>query len=520
MLRCKNLDELHKLGLTLDRNDPTKLIPLGRDKGPQLNSVCPTIGHPLEELITAGKAQWARISSEEKYLTASYYDFGGTLLDIKKLCGDDKKAWAAAYKQIGIDRRRVSEMLLYRREFKCREEAERCSLPEANKRIRRASKQDGGQYDPNQDCFATPSWLYQTLDAEFGFGLDAAATRESAKCEVFFTPEEDALKQDWRGASGGKPVFLNPPFNRAMLPAFIEKAYRESQGGLDVVCILPFLKSYPCFQDYVWPFAEMRHVRGLVVFDGFGPKEGKHAGNIAGPQSFDTVVAIFRQNQSGFSGPYVDRPEEESSGDTWNGKPNAALRNPVNGPSGRAIAGSGCNRKAGDFYATPRYAVEAILEREEFPGTTWEPAQGDGRIVTLMRGRGHDVFGSDIKDGVDFLKTRKTVDNVVTNPPWESKDAFVLQAKRCAKSKIALLLPIQSLGGVVRSESIYPDKTFPFKCLYIFPRRMQFDPSRRNGSTILAAWYVWDRSYQGEPVIRWFGAGHSALRNAREHLIT
>ncbi len=217
---------------------------------------------------------------------------------------------ASAYKKIGIDRRRVSEILLYRQVFANRAEAAKCSVPRANELIRRASRKGGKPeaYNPWEDCFETPQWLYDVLDAEFQFGLDAAATNDCHKCEVYLTPEQDALTQDWKAASGGKAVFLNSPFHRSILPSFVAKAYNESQKGLEVVCILPYYKSYAWFRDLVWAYAEVRQIQGHVVFDGFGPKAKKHAGNIAGPQSFDSIVAIFRPNQKGFSGPYIDRP--------------------------------------------------------------------------------------------------------------------------------------------------------------------------------------------------------------------
>ena len=43
----------------------------------------------------------------------------------------------------------------------------------------------------------TPKWLFNQLDNEFHFDLDAAATKENALCNKFFTQEDDALNQDW-----------------------------------------------------------------------------------------------------------------------------------------------------------------------------------------------------------------------------------------------------------------------------------------------------------------------------------
>jgi len=50
----------------------------------------------------------------------------------------------------------------------------------------------------------TPQELFDALDAEFHFTLDACATAENAKCPAYFTEDNDALKQDW--AFWARPV--------------------------------------------------------------------------------------------------------------------------------------------------------------------------------------------------------------------------------------------------------------------------------------------------------------------------
>ena len=41
--------------------------------------------------------------------------------------------------------------------------------------------------------YCTPQGFFDTLNAEFHFTLDAAATEKSAKCKQFYTPETDGL---------------------------------------------------------------------------------------------------------------------------------------------------------------------------------------------------------------------------------------------------------------------------------------------------------------------------------------
>lgn len=46
----------------------------------------------------------------------------------------------------------------------------------------------------------TPQELFDQLDREFHFTLDACATPENAKCKRFFTIQDNGLMQPWGGA--------------------------------------------------------------------------------------------------------------------------------------------------------------------------------------------------------------------------------------------------------------------------------------------------------------------------------
>ena len=66
---------------------------------------------------------------------------------------------------------------------------------------------------------------FEAFDAEFGpFTLDVAAAPHNAKCELFYTREDDGLEQQWNGV-----VWCNPPYSD--LGAWVEKAWFEWQSG-------------------------------------------------------------------------------------------------------------------------------------------------------------------------------------------------------------------------------------------------------------------------------------------------
>lgn len=83
--------------------------------------------------------------------------------------------------------------------------------------------------------WATPQDFFDKLDKEFHFTLDPCCIPETAKCDTYFTPKEDGLKQSWQGHT----VFMNPPYGRA-IGDWLKKAYGESlQQSTKVVCLIP-----------------------------------------------------------------------------------------------------------------------------------------------------------------------------------------------------------------------------------------------------------------------------------------
>lgn len=78
-----------------------------------------------------------------------------------------------------------------------------------------------------------------------------------------------------------------------------------------------------------------------------------------------------------------------------------------------------------EFYPTPPEAVRALLSVEQFEGSVWEPACGDGAISKVLEKAGYSVISTDLIDrgfgrgGYDFLKsTTPLARNIITNPPY------------------------------------------------------------------------------------------------------
>lgn len=83
-----------------------------------------------------------------------------------------------------------------------------------------------GMMSSNTDQWATPQWLFDLLNEEFHFDLDVCALPENAKCDKYFTPETDGLRQSWEGV-----CWMNPPYGKR-IGEWLKKAYETYSGGV------------------------------------------------------------------------------------------------------------------------------------------------------------------------------------------------------------------------------------------------------------------------------------------------
>ncbi len=128
------------------------------------------------------------------------------------------------------------------------------------------------------DLWATPQAFFDKLNEEFNFTLDPCATADNAKCEVYFTKQDNGLTQDW----GGHCVFCNPPYGRE-LRKWVEKCSRESQKpDTTVVMLIPARTDTSYFHDFIYNKAEVRFIRGRLKF-----------GDATNSAPFPSMIVIF-----------------------------------------------------------------------------------------------------------------------------------------------------------------------------------------------------------------------------------
>lgn len=134
-------------------------------------------------------------------------------------------------------------------------------------------------FSSNSPEWETPQLLFEEYNYIYNFTLDAAASKENAKCEYFLSKDTDALEADWNIAGGN--VWLNPPYGR-IISKFIFKAYRESLQGIKVVCLLPARTDTMWFHDYCLKYGKITFLRGRL-----------HFSNNKSPAPFPSMIVVF-----------------------------------------------------------------------------------------------------------------------------------------------------------------------------------------------------------------------------------
>ena len=111
--------------------------------------------------------------------------------------------------------------------------------------------------------------------------------------------------------------------------------------------------------------------------------------------------------------------------------------------------------------------------------------------------------------GVDFLAATRRHANIVTNPPYNSAEGFVVSGLRNAQRKFALLLRLAFLEGAHRANTIFHAK--PPSRVWVFSERITFYPKgavRAGSGTTAYAWFVWDKDHVGSTELAWFKPGY------------
>lgn len=175
-------------------------------------------------------------------------------------------------------------------------------------------------------------------------------------------------------------------------------------------------------------------------------------------------------------------------------------------------------RENDDFYATDPIAINVLIEDggEVFNNNIWEPACGQGHLSERLKEYGYEVHSTDLVDrgygtgNVNFLTYDEPWNgDILTNPPYKFAKEFIEHALEIIPNgnKVAMFLKIQFLEGKARKELF---RKYPPKFVYVSSSRIlcaknaDFEGMKAGGGSAVAyAWYVWEKGYEGETILKW-----------------
>jgi phage N-6-adenine-methyltransferase len=155
-----------------------------------------------------------------------------------------------------------------------------------------------------KDTWSTPQNIFEALNSEFNFVLDVCAGKNNYKCVNYITKEQNALSCSWwdRIPTGvvNPTVWVNPPYSRGMIKAFVNAALKQRDNGITSVMLVPLTP------EALWFMAdEVNELRiitgGRIAFvhplTGLPQKDNPKG----------SMLMVFRPDCSPISTKYIDR---------------------------------------------------------------------------------------------------------------------------------------------------------------------------------------------------------------------
>jgi len=169
--------------------------------------------------------------------------------------------------------------------------------------------------DDMKNSWATDPLVFNAMNREFDFSLDAAASNSNYLCESYLTKEDNALEIDWiiairdHSAVSKAAVWVNPPYCRGSIKKFMDKAIEQKEKGVTTVMLVPATLEAKWLP--VHSISEIRVVTGgRLSF--YHPVTGKKVnGNTKG-----SMFVIFRPSSMPCFIRLIDRNELLSLGTT------------------------------------------------------------------------------------------------------------------------------------------------------------------------------------------------------------
>jgi hypothetical protein len=192
-----------------------------------------------------------------------------------------------------------------------------------------------------------------------------------------------------------------------------------------------------------------------------------------------------------------------------------------------ATAGNHAGPRSGrglEIYSTPACAVEALIRAEPLPPVCWEACGPETSAIALvLRAHGRRVVCTDITtDGIDFRDRTKAPSGaqaIVANPPFSLAADFVRHGLALVP-KVVVLERIQFLESEDRADII---EGGDLARVLVFADRVprmhrQGWNGKRSSPAMCLAWFVFERGYSLQPVLKRIRCRPQAMSAPATHL--
>lgn len=171
-------------------------------------------------------------------------------------------------------------------------------------------------------------------------------------------------------------------------------------------------------------------------------------------------------------------------------------------------------KQKNEYYATHPSVTEALMKAEKFAPEILEPCCGGGFMADVIKSYGYKVEATDLidrgygKGNVDFLLApfQEGRYDIITNPPYSLFLPMIKKALKMAKNKVAMLLPLHFLSSMERLkfyEEHPPVRVYVFSHRICIAKNGKFDDYEAGQNTTIYAWFVWEKDYKGETILKW-----------------
>lgn len=149
-----------------------------------------------------------------------------------------------------------------------------------------------------RDLWQTPKELFNTLNKEFWFEMDVAASDTNKLCDNFFDANDNALLRDWHLCN-----WCNPPYSD--IAPWVSKAIEQHKKGSTTVMLVPSDTSVKWFKRAYESCNEVRFISGRVSFinaETKKPVNGNNKGSVLfiwrgnAPRNSHTVTLVDRSD--------------------------------------------------------------------------------------------------------------------------------------------------------------------------------------------------------------------------------